>query len=852
MRNTFFSLLLAGLGGLACGNGGADDGADAGPTPASTAHCSYAPRPATARAGGTVTAGAISAGVAEAPLGLPVSAALGGNTSRAVAIENQGAVDSRRTPLSGGFTPSIGIETIPRIKALALTAGDETVVLLSTDSIFGDDSITVALEERLGAELGGKVLWTSTHTHTAVAQYSADLKLQAGGGRVREEVRARLLDVLESTARAALAARAPAKLGIAARRGFDPTHKVSYDRRPENDGLFGGAEAKDDYLAVIRVDRADGTPLAILPIFGVHSAILDDDVSLLSTDVSGMYERLVEEEFDAPVTVMHLQGAAGDVLASSDRHIAVADDEPDMDFARSEENGRRALPAIMEVWAEAGAAMRTEVELEMLTRSVELGPDWRKLTTRAGALAYAPFDGVRVPDGAIFAGDGAILSPIDEFNAPFGAGLCGDPTDDRFQSMRMPGAEGLGPYHSCATLPGVITVLAALIDAEFGDAPICASTRTTVSALRIGDWLIAAAPGEPLVLWAARVRERSPVPADKTIVLGYAQGHIGYLLVVEDWLLGGFEPSINLWGPLEGEVIADALVETMGLAVTPAREDGAATGATRVVPPAIVDGLPELDPAPMAGMAPAIVPPSVYFVSLPPPAGGQPADTVPRVAGVAQFVWIGEDPRSGTPRVTLERELDGMSGVFEPVRRRSGRPVEELDFLLLWTPDPLSGSGPRTHYWAVQWQAVQVFGAAGEASLGERAGLPLGHYRFAVEGTGYALTSDAFEVIPGVLLVGVEQPSGGDLLLTVELEALQGFRLLGLDGLSNRRRAIALEQGPVRVEIERASGPIEVHEGLSVEPAGKVFVDAAPPGAPAITKVRVFDRYGNLGETLTP
>jgi neutral ceramidase len=829
---------------LACG--GDDDAAtpDAGPAPLSTAHCTYAPLPATARAGGTVTAGPLEAGAADIPLGLPVSSALGGNTSRVRAIENQSKVDGRSNAMSGGFNPSVGVETTPRIKALALSAGGETVVILRTDTIFSDDSITHDVADRLGPEYAGKVLWASTHSHTGPEQYHGDEKLQVGGGIIRRRSRDVLTDRLVMAAQAALAAREPARLGIAVTTDFDPENRVSYDRRPENDDLFGGAAKKDSFLAVIRVDRADGTPLAIVPIFGNHSAILDDDVALFSTDVSGMYEKHLEEQFDTPVVVLHLQGAGGDVLPESSRHVEVPDGELDMDFARSEENGRHALPELWALWQQAGEAMHDELALEMLTRSVALGPDWENFTVRDGALAYAPWDGTRVCDGRIFGAGGEVLSPIDEFNAPAGAGLCGDPEDETFAVAQMPGVAGLVPYHSCAMLPQVLDVLSAFVDVEFEAVPLCGGTRTTVSALRLGEYLVATAPGEPLVLWAQRLREVSPVAPEKTIVVGYAQGHVGYILNPEDWLRGGFEPTINLWGPLEGELLLERAAELLALAATPEREDAAAGGATRLVSPDLPDTLPPPDDAPQAGTVPATVPPTVYFRGRAQPATGQPAATIPRVTGVARFVWIGEDPLAGTPRVRLEREV---GGAFVPVTRRSGRVVEDLDLIVTWTPDPLFKDPPtdRTHYWAVEWQAVTPFGvgaAPGSDELSDRAGLPLGRYRFHVEGSGYSVDSAPFDVVAGPLTVHATV-QGDALQVDAAYEATEGWRLLAMTGLSNRE--VPITTGPLTVTVSFEAGPDEVFANLI--PAGPGQVVVTPSTTAGVSQVRVTDRFGNSG-----
>lgn len=830
-----------GLVTAACGSPSPSP-ADAGPTPLSTAHCAYAAVPPTAAAGGTVTEGAVLAGVAEVPLGLPVSSALGGNTSRCIALDDRGRVDARTTAWSGGFNASVGIETIPWVKALALSAGDETVVILKSDTIFGNDAITFAVEAQLGPAFAGKVVWASSHSHTAPAQYSSDLKLQVGGGELRQRNHDALIAVLVTAAQQALDRRQPARVGVAVDVAFDPDDAVSYDRREENDDLFGGQRRKDTYLGMVRVDTAAGAPLAILPVLGNHAAILSDSVGLFSTDIAGAYETAIAEEVGAPVMVMHLQGAGGDVLPSSDRHFAIPDERPDNDFGRAEENARRALPAFMALWQRAGQELRGSLALEMVTRSVALGPDWNNFRVRGGALAYAPFELGREPDRQIFDPGGAVRSPIDEFNAPAGAGLCGDPEDDTFLGMRMPGATGLVPYHSCAMLPGVVDVLAAFVRAEFEPAPLCASTRTTVTALRLGDWMLAFAPGEPLVHWADAVRAGSPMPAERTLVIGYAQGHVGYLLTPEDWLRGGFEPSINLWGPLEGQVVLESLTGLMALAATPVREDAAATGADRVVPAPRTDAeVPPPDDAPLAGTVPAAIPDELYLIGDAEVSSAQPPAQIARVTGVARFVWIGEDPLRGTPRVRLERET--APGSFTPVTRRSGRVVEDLDLVLTWTPQPLRQQDgvPRTHYWGLSWQAVTPTGTAGLAALADRPGLPLGRYRFHVEGTGYVLDSAPFEVIAGPLAV-TAAIDGAELEVTAGYLAGEGFRLLALDGLSNQLVPIA--GAPITV-VARYRDGAELTLAATTDAGGRARV--APPRLGELASVTVLDRFGNRG-----
>jgi neutral ceramidase len=833
-----------------------DGGTDAGPPkPLSTAHCAYAPLPATAHAGGTVTAGAVSVGLAERALSIPVGVALGGNTSRAAPLEAKGAIDGRRVPLSGSFTPSVGVETIPKVKAVAITAGDETVVLIRTDTIFGDDTITHEVTSRLGPEYAGKVLWMSSHSHTMPGSYSADSKMQVGAGPIRALVRHALIDRMVEAAQAALDARVPAKIGIGTDESFDLDDHVSYDRRPENDFLEGGAPRKDQRLALIRVDALDGTPMAVLPLFGVHSAILDDGVSVFSTDASGAFERAIEEQFDFPVMAIHLQGAGGDVLGESGGHLDYdADTDPRWDFARNEECARYALPAFMAAWERAGAVMQSELKLEMLTRSIAMGPDWRNFTVRGGALSYAPWDDRTRPDRQVFAADGSILSPIDEFNAPRGAGLCGAEVP-LLSFARLPGTAGLPAYNSCADMEGATSALGGLLSFSFEPLPLCSTTRATIAALRVGDYLFATAPGEPVVPWRDRVVADSPFPAGHTFVMGYALGHIGYILTPEDWLAGGFEPSINIWGPLEGEHVAEELVELMALAATDAREDATNESADRVVPPTITDAdVPPPDPAPLAGTVPDTVPAEIFFRSGFHPTTGQPAASIPRVTGVARFVWIGEDPLSGTPSVVLEREV---GGVFAPVTRRSGREVRDLDFVVVWTPQPLArvGTEPLTNYWTIEWQALSPFGAptatapapgAGLDVLADRAGLPLGRYRFHVEGTGYALDSTPFEVVAGTLRVAARR-EGSAVVVDARFDPHDGWRLMRMTGSANRD--LPAEAGPFTVVLEHASSPAETLEGALTAPG---TASVTPVSADPITRVVVRDRYGNEGSATLP
>jgi hypothetical protein len=193
--------------------------------------------------------------------------------------------------------------------------------------------------------------------------------------------------------------------------------------------------------------------------------------------------------------------------------------------------------------------------------------------------------------------------------------------------------------------------------------------------------------------------------------------------------------------------------------------------------------------------------------------------------------------------VTLQRETS--PGTFEDLTRRSGRTIVDGEMLLFHTPDPLlrSGAMARTHYWVVEWQAVTPWGTAGMDTLEDRPGLPLGTYRFHVEGTGYAIDSDPFAVTAGTLEVSAMR-AGTTITATASYHAPDGFRLLTLDGASNE--PVPASSGTMTVELDLSSGGTRTFTDVTPAADGTVNVDAGADAA-LTTTVRIVDRFANVG-----
>ncbi|MFN0252212.1 MAG: hypothetical protein ACKV2T_35375 [Kofleriaceae bacterium] len=834
------SALIASLGLVACG----DDGPSTPDSGVTTEHCVYEPLPPTAGAGGTVTAGALMAGAAERMPDIPVGTALGGYTSRAAFLGDAPEIDTRDVAISGTFNASIGVELAPRVKAVALSAGGETVLIIKIDSIFVYEGMLFDLEARLGADYHGKVLLTASHSHSAWAQFTGHAPLKLGSGELRDVVYTRFLDALEGVARDALAARQPARIGVFTTTEFDPSNQIIRDRRGENNMIPNG-DKDDSLMALLRIDTTGGAPIAIVPIFGGHPVLNDDDNPFASADAVGGLERVLGEQFDSKVVVMQLQSAGGDVSAVGHGRLDCNNkpgksSDPCFSWVAEEGHGRAAVPELMAAWTSAGATMRDSLELEMITQSVETGPHPETFKIRDGAMTYAPFDLERLPDGEV--GDsstgGEINSPVDEFNAPVGAALCETPAP-MFPAAAIPGTEGILPYGSCLRLDVAGEILGPIFDIDFSvteTEPVCETTRTSISALRIGEYMIGTMPGELTTLLKRHIIDTAPNP-NKTIIIGYAQGHVGYLLRPEDWVLGGYEPSVTFWGPLEAELIGEKLVQLMPLAMTPMRENGATDSATKVATRQMTDNLEKDEPAMMRGTVPATIPDQVW-ARTGKPMQAQPLTTIPRVSGIAQFVWIGDDPLTKTPRVTLQKQ-EGPG--FADVTRRSGRPVEDGEIVLAYTPTPLQRSGPQTHYWVAEWQAVPWIGAPSVDGLDARGGVPTGVYRFHVEGAGWTLDSAEFTVVAGGITLSQASRAGGNVNVTTHYSAPKGWRFMEATAMSNQPVPIRTQQVTVQL-LDVANMPMGAPANVTTSAAGV----AQAPDVGGATQVRVTDRFGNV------
>jgi hypothetical protein len=201
-------------------------------------------------------------------------------------------------------------------KAVVLKAGDESVAIVALDlGRTPEESVLANVRSRTAVECGIKNLFiTASHTHSAPNMESTSENPNPYAEKVGEQ----LADLICRAAKDLV----PARIGVG--RG---TADLAHNRRHRlPDGRIAmqwrNAEREptapvDKEFAVIRIDRQDGSPLAVLFNYACHPVVLGPDNYEYSADFVGAARAVVEEELKT--TCLFLQGGCGDINPYMDK-----------------------------------------------------------------------------------------------------------------------------------------------------------------------------------------------------------------------------------------------------------------------------------------------------------------------------------------------------------------------------------------------------------------------------------------------------------------------------------------------------------------------------------------------------
>jgi len=220
--------------------------------------------------------------------------------------------------LGYGARQSTGVHDPIFHRIVAMDDGATKFLLVSTDLCLFSPTVYNEAAERIQKETGIPAVrfwWSVTHTHSAPevgppGVYKVLLKGRSEHA-VDSEYTERILSSLVNGAKDAVARLAPARLasgtGIAManinRRARDTEGKISIGLNPDG--------PVDRQIGLIRIEKADGTPLVLIANYSMHGTVLSGKFMEISGDAQGIVAGYVEQKLGSPM--LYINGSAGNL-----------------------------------------------------------------------------------------------------------------------------------------------------------------------------------------------------------------------------------------------------------------------------------------------------------------------------------------------------------------------------------------------------------------------------------------------------------------------------------------------------------------------------------------------------------
>ncbi|MCB9640820.1 MAG: neutral/alkaline non-lysosomal ceramidase N-terminal domain-containing protein [Myxococcales bacterium] len=413
------------------------------------------------------------------------------------------------------------------VKALALDNGQRRLFLVRSPMCWVSDYLQTQIIqyviEKTGTDVSDGLIITATHTHSGPARFwylLPELKLGVlGYGNFLPEAFRRTVVSFGEAIIAANKALQPARLGYAIDPNFDPEDRIFRDRRGAS------PKEKQPVLLVMRVDKQDGSPLATLVSFPMHGTAVSSKKFALTQDSAGGVELQIEEYFEKKlnkrVEAFFMQGPGGDVSPAGD-HLQHEE------VRKLQMIGRLAAEHTWKIYE--SIQTKEDITLDVVHKRIGIS---RELIGYTNDEFYEDKDGKKVP-------------------YRFGALQC---VVAEYDYEKQPDKQHQDGHLGCGLVAELIN----------NGAPIPQFSKTHLTAAKIGNLALATFPGEVTSFLAIRLRkalqEQSNGKLQDVITLGYSQDHHFYILEEKDWWRGGYEASMNVWGPRFGEYLLKHITE---------------------------------------------------------------------------------------------------------------------------------------------------------------------------------------------------------------------------------------------------------------------------------------------------
>ncbi len=519
------------------------------------------------------------------------------------------------------FVPSEGIHLRIRTRALVLAQGGRTWALAQADLGGVPYSLIQDVLERV-SDIGitaDTLLLSATHTHASAGPIwptESNLGYAVLGGdlfdpRVYAEVR----DGVVKAIREAHAAMAPAKAGFAISKITNGSRNRSYEpylRNPETpkDKTAAQLGSIDPDMTVLRVDAADGSPIAAWSNFAVHPTTFGDENALFSGDNAGAGARLAEAKITAEAVPTASPGQAS--LRRRLEQLRRRRHQPER---RPGRDRRPEGPEHPERLRQREPRRRTPGARASCAPGGSAGASLSENFSIDSRRTLISFDGTPA--------DGEPVGPLQSLG--YGGVLGDDGVCSPLGGPNIPGQE--------PKFPGVTGIL-------------LAPSTVPVSVWRMGSLGIVALPSEVTKTMGRRIGKASLEAAGgafgKVVIAGLANGYVSYTATPEEYDACEYEGSFTLFGRQQG-----ARWRNTAAALTGDLTKG------RTSPPGASE--PIRVGVGVGGNSPRVTPGAGRIVK-------QPPAVVARFAR-ATFAWTGGDPAVDAPRdralVTMQRQGSG-------------------------------------------------------------------------------------------------------------------------------------------------------------------------------------------------
>lgn len=218
-----------------------------------------------------------------------------------------------------GYQPRKSDGVLDRIyhRVAALDTGEAQLYIVSSDlCLFSPtlyDTVTRDLQRATGID-PRHVLWTVTHTHAAPEVGPPDMYKALLGRSDHDwdrEYTAKVAGALIDAVRTARETLEPARIAIGTgassaninRRARDVDGRISLGLNPDG--------PVDRQVGLIRLDRPDGSPIALVANYAMHGTVMSGQNLKISGDGPGTVTAYLEERLGG--TVLFVNGAAGDI-----------------------------------------------------------------------------------------------------------------------------------------------------------------------------------------------------------------------------------------------------------------------------------------------------------------------------------------------------------------------------------------------------------------------------------------------------------------------------------------------------------------------------------------------------------